>query len=121
VFLLFYVFHHNWDNRHIPPHPAVFPLGRSLTNFFCPGLPRPVILQISASRVARVTGMSHWHPPSMSQCLTQIFLKKEEVGTSFESTQVSNKMKMIFLSIITVVILKDDYYVKLAANVKESS
>jgi hypothetical protein len=28
----------------------------------CPGCPWTAILLISASQVARITGMSHWHP-----------------------------------------------------------
>lgn len=61
----------------------------------------------------------------MSQRQTQISLKKEvfqeNLGANFESTRVSYKMKMIFLSVITEVVPKDVYYVKLAPSVKECS
>lgn len=58
----------------------------------------------------------------MSQCLTQISLKeevrKDNLGTSFESTRVNYEMKIIFLSVITEVVPEDVYYVKLVPSVK---
>jgi hypothetical protein len=32
--LLSYTFCHDWDDRHLPLHPAFFPLRWGLTNFF---------------------------------------------------------------------------------------
>jgi hypothetical protein len=36
---------------------------------FLPGLPRTAILRISASQLARIAGMSHWHPASLLSLL----------------------------------------------------
>lgn len=53
------------------------------------------------------------------------FLKKgvckDSLGTSFKSTRLNYKMKVSFLSVITEVISKDVYYVKMVPSVKECS
>jgi hypothetical protein len=51
--------HDSWDDRCAPPHPAVGWDGVSQT--ICPGWPQTLILLTSASQIARIIGMSHWH------------------------------------------------------------
>jgi hypothetical protein len=41
-------------------HFALLILEMGVSRILCPGWPLIVILQISASQVARITGMSHW-------------------------------------------------------------
>jgi cytochrome bd-type quinol oxidase subunit 1 len=43
-------------------HFAVFTLEMGVLQTICPGWPWTVILQISSSHIARITGMGHWCP-----------------------------------------------------------
>jgi hypothetical protein len=55
----------SWDDRHVPPCP---PIGwDGVFRTFCPNWPWNAILLISASQVARITGVSH-------QCLTYKYI-----------------------------------------------
>jgi hypothetical protein len=47
----------SWDHRHVPPRPAYWGGGVSLT--FCLGGPQTMILLITDFQVARITGISH--------------------------------------------------------------
>jgi hypothetical protein len=40
--------------------------GGGVLRIICPGWPRTTVLLISASQVARTTGVSHWHPARFS-------------------------------------------------------
>jgi hypothetical protein len=44
----------SWDDRHCQAD--------GVSQTFCLGLPQIIILLISSSWVARITGLSHWHP-----------------------------------------------------------
>jgi hypothetical protein len=46
--------------QHAPPRPAAFALKWCVISFFSLGWSETAIL-ISASQVARITGVSHWH------------------------------------------------------------
>jgi hypothetical protein len=59
LILLFYTSHCSWDDRHTPP--SCYWLRWDLRNFsLC--WPWTEILLISASLVATVTAVNHWHP-----------------------------------------------------------
>jgi hypothetical protein len=45
-----------------PVHFALIIFGDGVSRTICPGWPRTMILPISASQLARITGVSHWHP-----------------------------------------------------------
>jgi hypothetical protein len=62
--LLFHTIHHHWYDRYIPSHAAFLHWDAGIMNFFCLGWPWTLILQISASKIDRITGISH-------QCLTE--------------------------------------------------
>jgi hypothetical protein len=59
VILLFYLSHHSWhtDACH---HTQLFLVEMASWELFLLGHPPTTILQILASQVARIVGMSHW-------------------------------------------------------------
>jgi hypothetical protein len=54
------------DDRHAPPCPVFYLLRWDLMDFFCPSYSGTVILLISTSWVARITGFSHFAQLSLS-------------------------------------------------------
>jgi hypothetical protein len=60
MILPFYTYDCHWNDRLMPPCLAFFSdWDGGLTNYFCLHCPGKVILPISASQVARITGVSH--------------------------------------------------------------
>jgi hypothetical protein len=59
LFCLVSAYHVAWDDRLVPPCPAV--VWGEVLWATCPDWPQIVILSISASQIAWITGWSHWH------------------------------------------------------------
>jgi hypothetical protein len=74
---------HSWNDRCTPPHPAYW-LQRDLTNFFL-GCPWTMILPISASRIAGITGVGHitqsvWSTFKHILWVTAFFISRSSFG-----------------------------------------
>jgi hypothetical protein len=53
-----YASHSSWDNRHMPPHPAIDWNG--ILQTFCLGWPWTNTFPISSFQVAKITDLSHY-------------------------------------------------------------
>jgi hypothetical protein len=54
--------------------------GGRVSRNICLGWPQISILQISASQIAEITGMSHWHPDIFITLKRFFFLKQSSAG-----------------------------------------
>jgi hypothetical protein len=63
MILLYYASQHHWDDSCAPPHPVFFDaIEMGSHKLFVRGYPQATILSIPASKVARITDVSHQCP-----------------------------------------------------------
>jgi hypothetical protein len=88
----------NWDLNFLLTKQALYYLRHTSSPFFsgyfgdgilqtiCPGWPQTVIFSISTSQVAKITGLSHWHPVGRDFLETLFlfaFTTWDSLGSSF--------------------------------------